>query len=71
MTRFSNLTSYPLPPLKMTWPVLAYACSTWEHTYRSAHGTRQRTAKRPLDFGGFKNDPLREPAKPCVLTDKQ
>lgn len=27
--------------------------------------------KRPMDSGGFKNDPLREQAKPRVLTDEQ
>lgn len=36
-----------------------------------ACGARQCTAKRPLDSGGFKNDPLREPEKPHVLTDEQ
>lgn len=35
------------------------------------HAGRQCSVQRPVDCAGFKNDPLRERAKPRVPSDKQ
>lgn len=48
--------------LKMSWPIMS--------GLQNIHG--DCAARRALALGGFKkNDPLREPEKPHVLTDEQ